>query len=78
MTKFIVLEIQNGATLVWAYDVQAEAEAKYYTILSAAALSSVTVHSAVLITNKGHLLMSKCYDRTPAPEPEETETIPEA
>ena len=78
MTKFIVLEIQNGTALVWAYDSQAEAEAKYYTVLSVAALSEVTVHSAVLITNKGHLLMSKCYDRTPAPAPEPEENTAEA
>ena len=71
MIKYFVIEMQNGANLVWAYDSREQAESKYHAVLSAAAVSSVTVHTAVLMTNKGHMLASQCYDRTPAPEPEE-------
>lgn len=71
MEKYIVIEIQNGATLVWTYDSRAEAESKYHTILSFAAVSTVEIHSAVILTSAGHLLAAQCYDHRPAPEPEE-------
>ena len=52
--KYIVIELQKNsdgsvANLVYAYNTKAQAESKYYAILSAAAVSSVPVHSAIII-----------------------------
>ena len=52
--KYIVIELQKNSdgsvgNHVYAYNEKAEAESKYYAILSAAAVSSVPVHSAIII-----------------------------
>ena len=52
--KYIVIELQKNSdgsvgNLVYAFNKKAEAESKYYAILSAAAVSSVPVHSAIII-----------------------------
>lgn len=52
--KYIVIELQKNSdgsvgNLVYAYNTRAQAESKYYAVLSAAAVSTVPVHSAILI-----------------------------
>ena len=59
---FIVLEIQNTAVLVNAYNTRNEAENKYHTILAYAAISSVEKHSAVMLTNDGEFIKSECFE----------------
>lgn len=64
---YIVIEIQTSkegkvATLVNAYESAAEADSKYYTILAAAALSNVPVHSAVIIKNDGRMVRFESYN----------------
>ena len=61
---FLVLEIQKTdqvAHLLTAYESKAEAEQKFHTVLAAAAVSSVPVHSAMLITDDGTTLRSERY-----------------
>lgn len=61
---YFVLEIQIGETgsiLPYAFDNQAEAEAKYHQILSIAATSSVLKHSAVLMAENGVTLKQESY-----------------
>lgn len=61
---YIVLEIQTTstvATLVNAYEDRNQAESKYHQILTAAALSSVPKHSAVLMDDEGNRIKSECY-----------------
>ena len=62
---YFVLEIQiNGATgsiLPFTFDNLADAEAKYHTILSVAAKSSVQKHSAVLMAENGITLKHESY-----------------
>lgn len=58
---FIVLEIQNTATLVNAYDTRNEAENKYHTILAYAAVSTIETHSAIMFTNEGEFIKSECF-----------------
>lgn len=63
---FIVIELQKSAesvvsNIVNSYDTQAEAESKYYSVLSAAAISNVPCHSAVLVSEEGFPLMHQCY-----------------
>lgn len=72
---FIVMEIQTSeqvATIVNAYDDRNQAENKYHAILSAAAVSAVPKHGAVMLTDEGVRLKSECYiHEEPEEEPEE-------
>lgn len=65
---FIVIELQtNGeqtANIVNAYTSRPEAEARYHSILAAAALSNVQIHSAVLMDHRGFTYLTECYDRS--------------
>ena len=61
---YIVLEIQTSttvATLVNSYEDRNQAESKYHQILSAAALSSVPKHSAVLMSDIGETIKMDSY-----------------
>lgn len=68
---YIVFEIQNTngvvGTLVDTFNDRLQAESKYHTILAAAAVSAVPVHSAVLMTDEGFVLMADCYKDKAAP-----------
>lgn len=63
---FIVLEIQktNGqvAILPYQYEEILDAEAKYHTILSAAAKSQCEVHTALIMTEYGFILKEEHYE----------------
>lgn len=54
------------------FDDLARAEAKFYTICAAAALSEIPYHAAFLIDDNGQMIGTKVYDRRTA-EPAETE-----
>lgn len=63
---FIVIELQkdnNGsvANIATEHSTQAEAESKYHAILSAAAVSELPVHSAIIVSEEGFPLMHQCY-----------------
>lgn len=61
---FIVLEIQTSttvATIVNSYEDRNEAESKYHQILTAAAVSSVPKHSAVLMDDEGNRIKNEVY-----------------
>ena len=64
--KYIVMEIQdNGATVgnqVFAFDSVNDAEAKYHSILAAAAVSQVPCHSCVMLNSEGMMVKEPgCY-----------------
>ncbi len=68
--KYITFEIQSYndgtvGTLVETFNDRLQAESKYHTILAAAAVSAVPVHSAVLMTDEGFVLMADCYKDKP-------------
>lgn len=74
--KFIVLEVQkfaNGSisTPAYAYDTKQSADAKYHSILAAAAVSTLPVHTCVMLTEEGMFIKSECF--THEQEPEESE-----
>lgn len=76
--KYIVMEIQktddNTLThLEDIFDTRAEAESKYYYVLSYAAVSTLRLFSVVLLNEYGELISSKFYENVPAPEPKELE-----
>ena len=62
---FIVLELQatltNVAHIFTIYADQAQAESSYHLVLSAAAVSTVPMHSALLMTADGQILRSETY-----------------
>jgi len=62
---YIVIELQtNGgvtANIVTAYADFSVALQAYYTILAAAAVSSVEIHAAVMVNSKGELLRHESF-----------------
>lgn len=61
---YIVIEIQTSttvATIVDSYEDRNQAESKYHQILTAAALSSVPKHSAVLMNDVGQTIKNETY-----------------
>ena len=68
--KYIVVELQKNAegvvsNLVYSFDTLAEAESKYYTILASAAISTVPVHSAIIVSEEGFPVKHQCYKHEP-------------
>lgn len=64
--KYIVMEIQTNfdgtvGNIVTSYAERADAEAAYYTLLAVAVKSKVMMHTAMLFTNDGTVIMSKNY-----------------
>lgn len=62
---FIVIELQTNdgktASLINAFENKNEAESKYHQILASASISSVNVHAAVLLDERGNLEKSEYY-----------------
>lgn len=64
---YIVIELQKNkegvvSNIVTSLNTLAEAESKYYTILAAAAVNNVPVHSAIIITEEGIPVRHQCYN----------------
>ena len=64
--KYIVVELQKTQegvvyNIVTEHATLAEAESKYHAVLSAAAISTIPVHSAVLVSEEGFAVYSKCF-----------------
>lgn len=81
--QYYVVEIQCNAAGEYSHDVhyvwdadpdvaRRKGEAKFYDVLSRAALSNLAVHSAILFSTEGVPIDHRCYkkDITPTPEPE--------
>ena len=63
---FIVIELQKNAegvvsNIVTSFDSLAEAESKYYSVLAAAAISKIPVHSAIIVSEEGFPVKHQCY-----------------
>ena len=63
---YIVIEIQTNAdgtvgNFIWAFQNELEAQSKYHSVLSAAAVSSLPVHAAVILRNDGMLINGQSY-----------------
>ena len=72
--KYLVIEIQsNGDTvshLFDAFDSENQAYSKYYTVLAAAAVSSIPVHTAILSTEAGEWIEARCFRHPAEPSAE--------
>lgn len=63
---YIVMEIQTNSegvvsTILNQYEALNLAENKFYQIMAAASISSVPVHTACILTDKGALLRTDSY-----------------
>ena len=63
---YIVIELQKNAEgqvshLVTNHNTLAEAESKYYSILASAAISTVPVHSAIIVSEDGNPVKNNSY-----------------
>ncbi len=63
---YIVIELQKNpegvvSNIVTSHNTLAEAESKFYSILAAAAVTTVPVHSAVIVSEEGFPVANKCY-----------------
>lgn len=63
---YIVVELQTNtegvvSNIVTAYQTLPEAESKYHSILAAAAVSEIPVHSAIIVSAEGFPVMHQCY-----------------
>ncbi len=64
--KYLVIEVQkfdSGAITspVTAHDTLNGANAKYHQVLASAAVSSLPVHSAAIITEEGAFVKGECF-----------------
>ena len=65
--KYLVLELQKNTdtdvvtSILTDYTDKAQAESHFHTVLAAAAVSSVPVHSAVLMTDEGKTIKNETY-----------------
>ena len=85
MTQYYVIELQkyiDGSYgdikhVVWDEDptkARLKAESKFYEVLSAAAVSELPVHAAIMFTSEGVPIMNQRYVHAiPQPEPETPE-----
>ena len=83
---YIVVEIQKTlvnndvsvAQITTVHSTRSEAEQKYHTVLSYAAVSGILSHSATMLDEKGYYVKSECYINNPPgpvePTPEENPT----
>lgn len=60
---FVVCEMQNGiiGANAWSYETKAQAEVKYYQVLSEVVMSPVETHTVLLMTDDGFMIDKKCY-----------------
>lgn len=77
--RFLAIEIQTNqdgtvGNLVYAYDEINQAQSKYHAVLSAAAVSELPMHAAVLVRSDGAVLASDYFDHS-EPEPEVEEEV---
>ena len=72
LTYYVVTELQvtNGvpATLVYCFNDYKAAQAKYYSILAAACMSTLDLHGAFLTSSEGEQLKSEVFDNRVVPE----------
>lgn len=63
---YIVIELQKNnegvvSNMVTSHNTLAEAESKFYSILASAAINSVPVHSAIIVSEDGIPVRHQCY-----------------
>lgn len=64
--SYTVIELINGNidSNSWRYDTKADAETKYFQVLSEVVQSPVASHTAMLVADDGFVLENRHYDHT--------------
>ncbi len=73
---YAVLELQKSdtlAALVDTYIDRSQAEQRFHTVLSYAAVSEIPVHTVLLISDEGYVLKQDSYIHPKTYTPEEVE-----
>lgn len=65
--KYVVIEMQTNAdgtlgNLVSSFDDRNQAESAFHGVLASAAISTLPVHTALLVTNTGLVLNAQRYE----------------
>lgn len=87
MYQYYIVEIQQypsgefGHLVHYAFDedqskARLKGDRKYYEVLSAAAVSGLPSHAAIMFSTEGFPIMNQCYKHEPEPELEGPETDP--
>lgn len=63
---YIVIELQKNkdghvANIVTEHETLAQAQSKYHAVLSAAAVSGIPIHSAILVSEEGFPVEHQCW-----------------
>ena len=63
---YIVIELQKNeegvvSNIVTSHNSLAEAESKYYSVLASAAVSTIPMHSAALLSEEASPVRNQCY-----------------
>ena len=63
---YIVIELQKNeegvvSNIVTSHNTLPEAESHYYSILASAAISTIPVHSAIIVSEEGFPVKHQCY-----------------
>lgn len=89
MYQFYTVEITKthegelAHEIKWHYDedatkAQRKAESKFHEIMSRAAVSDYAMHSAILFSEEGFLIMNACYKHEAEPEEPAEEPVEES
>lgn len=75
---YIIIEIQKNqdnqiATLVNSYTDKNLAQQKYHQVLAAASVSSILIHSAVMLNEDGYLIKKQSYYHNIEPQEQQNE-----
>lgn len=75
---YIIIEIQKNqnnqiATLVNSYTDKNLAQQKYHQVLAAASVSSLLIHSAVMLNEDGYLIKKQSYYHNIEPQEQQNE-----
>ena len=63
---YLVMELQKNedghvSNIVTEHETLPQAESKYHAVLSAAAVSDIPIHSAILVSEEGFPVKNQCY-----------------
>lgn len=64
---YLVIELQKNSegtlsNLVTTHETLQEADSKFHQVLSYAAVSAISLHSATILSERGKMIRNECYE----------------